>query len=102
MPPVRAVQAERFGRLTAWAIAAGLCAVLIPITFVVLHSGALGRRTCGDEGFSGPGTLSLWPPGTECLDEPPVDVLLNPLFVFAVPAIIYAVISLTQLVRHGR
>ncbi|MDO9356778.1 MAG: hypothetical protein Q7T55_23980 [Solirubrobacteraceae bacterium] len=34
--------------------------------FVYLHSGGRGERFCNSMGSSGPGTLSIWLPGTRC------------------------------------
>ena len=34
--------------------------------FVYLHYGGSGDRVCAARGVGGPGTFSLWPPGTHC------------------------------------
>jgi hypothetical protein len=58
--------------------------ITLPL-FVVLHRGSRGVELCNDNGFSGPGTLSWWPPGATCVGVFP-DVTahyLSPLFVLA-------------------
>jgi hypothetical protein len=59
-------------------------AIAIPL-FVVLHRGSRGVRLCEDNGFSGPGTLSWWPPGTTCVGGEPSFTAhyVSPLFVLA-------------------
>lgn len=43
---------------------------LIPVggllIFVFMHTGARTRAFCEQDGFSGTGSPSLWPPGTRC------------------------------------
>jgi hypothetical protein len=57
-------------------------AVMVPL-FVVFDSGSRGVRLCEDDGFSGPGTLSWWPPGATCVGGFPEVTAhpVSPLFV---------------------
>lgn len=74
-------------------------AITIPL-FVVLHGGSRGVGLCEDNGFSGPGTLSWWPPGAECVGGfPGVTVhYVSPLFfLLALVALVPA-----ALVARGR
>lgn len=52
--------------------------------FVFMHSGSRGVAMCMQEGFSGPGSLSLWPPGAQCTGgEPQFSVVYrDPSFLF--------------------
>ena len=78
-----------------------LVAAVVSATFLVLHSGSRGRGICEREGFTGPGSLSLTPPGARCRGgEPEFEVVLvHPAFWIVAIAVGLAAIMLLQLVR---
>jgi hypothetical protein len=72
-------------------------AVMVPL-FVVLDSGSRGVRLCEENGFSGPGTLSWWPPGTTCVGGlPPLTAHpVSPLFVLVALVALVATLVLAR------
>ena len=92
---------RRWLRLLAPALVA---AFALAAVFAVMHAGAQGAAVCHREGFEGPGTLSLWPPGARCVGGEPerVRVLVSSAFWLLGPAVVFAGACLWQLARFGR
>jgi hypothetical protein len=69
---------------------------------VVLHTGARGERLCNENGFSGDGSLSWWPPGVSCFGGEPAfeKVYLSPLM-FIVVALAFVALPALRLPSRG-
>jgi hypothetical protein len=73
---------------------------LLPLLFVVFHSGPLGEDACAREGFTGPGDLSLAPLGTLCRggENGSIEsVLINNYFWLSSGLVVFALVALIAL-----
>ena len=61
--------------------------------FAYMHTGARAEHLCNANGFSGPGSFSLWPPGARCVGgEPRIErTYFDPVFI--IPAVLILMLA---------
>lgn len=89
--PMAAITKRAATPLTKGVIGPVVCVALTVASFAYFNSGARGVAACERDGFTGPGTLSWWQPGSVCEGgEPQFRVVeLNAAFL-VVPALLLA------------
>jgi hypothetical protein len=81
---------------------------LVPIgallIFAWMHTGSRAIALCAEQGFSGTGSLSLWPPGARCIGGDPTieKTMLHPAFFLLVAAITLALLGAAAIVCAPR
>ena len=69
-----------------------------------MHSGARAENLCAAKGFSGTGSLSLWPPGARCTGgEPEIErTAFDPVFILPAVAVLLLGSGALALRQSGR
>ena len=85
-------------------IPAAAIVVVLVAAFAYMHSGARAENLCAAKGFSGTGSLSLWPPGARCTGgEPEIEeIVFDPVFILPAVAILLLGAGALALRQTGR
>ncbi len=94
-------------RLNPRLVPIAVCVLVVVAAFTYMHTGVRAERLCNNHGFSGPGSLSAWPPGVRCAGGVPQieKTYFDPVFILPAVAVLMlgaGALAMRQSGRSGR